>query len=105
MKRLSKETARKLNSYNWFYRNYVGGGMTCREIASKLGCSEYPVKEALNRHGLQKKLPRGSSSAKRTLEDKKEFLRLYDRLGPKGLAKHLGCSLSTVYRRKKEYSL
>ena len=88
----------------WLTRRYVSDRASIRDIAAELGCSTYPVAQALIRHGIPRRArgdrarDAGQQVAYRQLGDREFLLCRYvtDRMTIQQIADLVGCGVSRV---------
>ena len=92
--------APQLNDRAWLEREYIERGRSSAGIARELGCGKTTVRDALRRHGLERRrrgrVRMDDLSSERVAELRARGLTL------RAIADELGVSVSTVWRRLAE---
>src|ERR671925_1681327 len=92
--------APKLNDRAWLEREYIERGRSSADIARELGCGKTTVRDALRRHGLERRR-RGRVRREDISSDHMAAMRARG-LSLSAIAEELGVSVSTVWRRLAE---
>ena len=94
--------APNLNDRDWLAREYIELGRSSADIARDLGCGKTTVRDALRRHGLERRR-RGRVRREDISADHVAALRARG-LTLSAIGEELGISTSTVWRRLAERS-
>jgi IS30 family transposase len=87
----------QLDDRDWLEREYVERGCSSADIAGELKCGKTTVRDALRRHGLERRprgrIPKQDVSSGQMAATRAKGLTLH------AIARELGVSVSTVWRR------